>query len=64
MKPYTGARRILVVDDELQGRERLYDALTGKGYQVLTAGTGEQALEMLKAQRPQLVVLDVGLPGI
>ena len=56
--------KVLVVDDDAQVREQLYDALTGKGHAVVTAGSGEQALELLKAQRPQLVVLDLGLPKL
>jgi len=39
-------------------------ALTRQGHQVATAATGEQALELWQAQRPELVVLDVMLPGI
>ncbi|MBI4342409.1 MAG: response regulator [Candidatus Omnitrophica bacterium] len=56
--------KVLVVDDDVKMREALYDALTRKGHAVSTAGTGGQALEMLKAQRPQLVLLDVALPGL
>jgi DNA-binding response OmpR family regulator len=56
--------RVLIVDDDLRLREQLYDALSGKGHAVATAGTGEQALEMLKAQRPDLVLLDVSLPKL
>ena len=39
-------------------------ALTRQGHQVATASTGEQALELWQTQRPELVVLDVMLPGI
>lgn len=39
-------------------------ALTRQGHQVTTAATGEQALELWQTQRPELVVLDVMLPGI
>src|SRR5579875_1349270 len=39
-------------------------ALTRQGHQVATAATGEEALEMWQSQRPELVVLDVMLPGI
>src|SRR5215469_1262886 len=39
-------------------------ALTRQGHQVSTASTGEQALELWQAQRPELVVLDVMLPGM
>ena len=55
---------VLVVDDDLKMRETLYDALTRKGHTVSTAGTGGQAIETLKAQRPQLVLLDTVLPGL
>jgi DNA-binding response OmpR family regulator len=55
---------VLVVDDDLSVREQFYDALSGKGYAVSTAGTGEQALEMLKSLHPSLVLLDIGLPGL
>ena len=57
-------QKVLVVDDDARMREVLYDALTSKGYGVVTVGSGEQAIELLKAQRPHLVVLDVSLPGI
>lgn len=57
-------QKILVVDDDARMREVLYDALTSKGYGVVTVGSGEQAIELLKANRPQLVVLDLSLPGI
>jgi CheY-like chemotaxis protein len=56
--------KVLVVDDELSVREQFYDALSSKGHTVSTAGTGEQALEMLKSLRPSLVLLDLGLPGL
>src|SRR5947209_11873755 len=39
-------------------------ALTRQGHQVATAATGEEALELWQSQRPELVVLDVMLPGI
>jgi DNA-binding response OmpR family regulator len=39
-------------------------ALTRQGHQVATAATGEEALELWQAQRPELVVLDVMLPGL
>ena len=55
--------KVLVVDHNVELREALYDALTQKGHVVSTAGTGGQALETLKAQRPNAVVLEMGLPG-
>jgi two-component system, OmpR family, KDP operon response regulator KdpE len=56
--------RILVVDDELQIRKALSVNLTARGYEVDTASTGEEALAQAAAHRPDLVLLDIGLPGI
>jgi len=49
---------ILVIDDELAMRELLYDLFTRKGHRVMTGSSAAEALETLKAQRPQCVVLD------
>lgn len=54
---------VLVVDDDTSIREVLYDWLTRRQHTVLTANSGTQALEMLKAQRPDVVLLDLTMPG-
>lgn len=54
--------RVLVVDDEPDARELLQEFLTGKGYEVLTASDGEEALQRVKAERPHLIFLDVRMP--
>ena len=56
--------QLLIVDDETAMREVLYDLLKRKGYGVLTANSGTQALEMLKGQRPQCILLDSKMPGL
>jgi DNA-binding NtrC family response regulator len=56
--------RILVVDDEKLIRWSVGERLQRGGYEVLTAESGEEALEVLAAQSPDLVLLDVRLPGI
>ena len=56
--------RILVVDDEAQIRKALSVNLTARGYEVDLAATGEEALAQAAAHHPDLVLLDVGLPGI
>jgi two-component system KDP operon response regulator KdpE len=56
--------RILVVDDEPQIRRVMKTALTAQGYQVHDARTGEEALEQLRAQRFDLVLLDMNMPGM
>jgi DNA-binding response OmpR family regulator len=57
-------RRVLVVDDERDLRTMLSSYLTADGFEVLQAENGEQGLESALAEKPDLVVLDVGLPGI
>lgn len=56
--------RILVVDDEIQIRKALSVNLSARGYEVDTAATGEEALAQAAARHPDLVLLDLGLPGI
>jgi two-component system KDP operon response regulator KdpE len=56
--------RILVVDDEPQIRSALDVNLRARGYAVDLAETGEQALHLAAANHPDLVLLDLGLPGI
>ncbi|MGA3202021.1 MAG: response regulator transcription factor [Bryobacteraceae bacterium] len=56
--------RILVVDDEPQIRRVLRATLTGHGYEFHEARTGEEALEAIRANRFDLVLLDVNMPGI
>ena len=56
--------RILVVDDEPQIRRVMRVTLAGAGYLVADARSGEEALEKLRDERFDVVVLDVNLPGI
>jgi two-component system KDP operon response regulator KdpE len=56
--------RVLVVDDEPQILRGLGTNLRARGYEVETAGDGEQALEVAARERPDVVILDLGLPGI
>ena len=53
---------VLVVDDEPSFREGLVHALTAEGFAVRTASDGAEALDAFRAQRPDLVLLDVMLP--
>ena len=55
--------RILVVDDEKLIRWSVGERLQRDGYEVLSAESGEEALEVLAAQPPDLMLLDVRLPG-
>ena len=56
--------RILVVDDEPQIRRVIRSALTGQGYAVAEARSGEEALAKLRQEPPDLVLLDVNLPAM
>lgn len=56
--------KILVVDDEHLIRWSLEQNLKKQGYEVLTAGSGEDALRIIREDPPELVLLDIQLPGI
>src|SRR5947208_4238029 len=56
--------RILVVDDEIEILRALQRSLTAHGFDVFTASTGEEALESIAHYRPDLMLLDLGLPGM
>jgi two-component system KDP operon response regulator KdpE len=56
--------KILVVDDEPQVRRALRAILTGQGCSVIEVRDGEEALEEVKADRPDLVLLDINMTGI
>ncbi|MBN2501255.1 MAG: response regulator [Anaerolineales bacterium] len=56
--------RILIVDDELAIRRFLRTSLQAHGYAIYEAHTGEDALMEIVNKRPDLIILDIGLPGI
>lgn len=58
------ARTILVVEDETLVRETLAEALESEGFRVRSAGDGAEALEAFRAEPPDLVLLDLMLPGL
>ena len=57
-------KKILVVDDEPSIRRLLKVALTNRGFEVVEAEDGLQAIGMIAAEQPDLVVLDVMMPGL
>jgi len=61
-KERTGAS-ILVVDDDPEIVSMLSTRLTARGYKVSSAGDGHRALELAKRERPDVVLLDVMMPG-
>jgi two-component system KDP operon response regulator KdpE len=56
--------RVLVIDDEPPIRKLLRVGLSAHGYQIMEASSGKMALELLGEQRPDLIVLDLGLPDM
>lgn len=60
---YEGTRRkVLVVDDVAANRTMLVDMLSGLGFQTLEAGNGQQALAQVRAEAPDLVLMDQAMP--
>jgi putative two-component system response regulator len=55
---------ILIVDDEYSGRETLQSVLEGEGYNLIMAENGPQALEKAKTLLPDVILLDVMMPGM
>jgi DNA-binding response OmpR family regulator len=56
--------KILVVDDEKDIVDLIHRSLVREGYEVITAYAGEEVMELMKSKKPDLVILDLMLPGI
>jgi DNA-binding response OmpR family regulator/two-component sensor histidine kinase len=59
-----GSETVLIVDDDPDVRDIMSGVLSDLGYRVEEAGSGEAALDLLKDHRPDLMVLDFGMPGL
>src|SRR5881275_3000684 len=59
----TKGKRILVVEDDASIQRALRRSLTISGYEVLVVDNGRQAVELVREQQPDLVLLDLSLPG-
>jgi len=57
-------KKILVVEDNLQNRKLVCDLLMVKGYDICEASTAEVALQLIREQVPDLILMDVQLPGM
>ena len=60
----TAAAKIVVVDDTPQNVKLLEATLEPRGYRVISASSGEEALAKIAAEQPDLVLLDVVMPGM
>lgn len=57
-------KKILIVDDSRFFREQMHRTLAAAGYDTITAHNGERALELVRAEKPDLVLLDVEMPDL
>ena len=58
----TDKKQILLVDDDLYAVETLKFAMEAKGYKVITASNGKDALNLVRENNPQLIILDIMMP--
>lgn len=54
--------RVLLVEDDEMNRDMISRQLAWDGFQVMTAADGRQAIEVARAERPDLILMDMGLP--
>lgn len=59
-----GGELILIVEDQLLNRKLVRDILQARGYRTLEAETGEEGVQLAKEKHPQLILMDIQLPGI
>lgn len=57
-------RRVLIVDDNADATDSLAAVLELEGHEVISAYAGPEALDMVRDKRPEVVLLDIGLPGM
>jgi two-component system cell cycle response regulator DivK len=58
------AKRILAIEDHEENRRLLRDLLTSVGYELIEAVTGEEGVVLAEAQLPDLILMDIQLPGL
>ena len=63
MEKEGAGKKILVVDDKEDSRVLVRKVLGRRGYEVIGAGTGEDAISMAQAELPDLILMDIRLPG-
>jgi two-component system cell cycle response regulator DivK len=57
-------KKVLIVEDNEDNRELVVKVLRNKGYEIVQAADGEEALEKAVAERPDLILLDISLPKL
>jgi len=63
MEKEVAGKKILVVDDKEDSRVLVGKILKLRGYEVIGAGTGEDAINVAQTERPDLILMDIRLPG-
>jgi two-component system cell cycle response regulator DivK len=58
------SKRILVIEDQEDNRKIVRDLVTASGYELVEATTGEEGLELAESERPDLILMDIQLPGL
>lgn len=58
------SKRILVIEDQEDNRRIVRDLLTSAGYELIEAVTGEEGVALAETQRPDLILMDIQLPGL
>ncbi len=58
------SKRILVIEDQEDNRRIVRDLLTSAGYDMIEAVTGEEGVTLAEAHRPDLILMDIQLPGL
>ena len=58
------SKRILLIEDQEDNRQIVRDLLTSAGYDLIEAVTGEEGVSMAETQRPDLILMDIQLPGL
>ena len=57
-------KTVLIVDDSPTEQMIMVKALNGRGYNIITANSGDEAIEKISSKHPDIVILDVVMPGI
>ena len=58
------SKRILIIEDQEDNRQIIHDVLSASGYESIEATTGEEGLAFAEREKPDLILMDIQLPGM